>query len=361
MVPSEVMLMIASSDDSTMAAKSTWACSARLRSARKSRTAYCRRRSRRAARTVLTSVETWTGRFMSVMGPTAWSARKSLVDSGPGGVRTTRGKSDQGGWVESHPARRRTLSPRRASAVTTATPAPRSASRQTSSMVLQMKQRAPAVSRRSRLTAASRAVGGSTRTRSSSTSARSSHILWPLERLVRPVISRGAAEHTLEVLEWLPDLDAALAEAQLPNGPLVLTAPFLDDRDRLPHFANRLEIAEEDDGLGEVGRVDRRRQRADHTVLCNDEDGHHALVAEVREKLVKLGGEEPLLGHCVQIAVQAVDDDDLRPRLSAFPLGGPADAVGEFTWRELGRVNRLDFDAARIEVLGDIHPEAGRS
>lgn len=43
------------------------ASSDRARSARCSRTAYCRRRSRRAARTVLTTAETWTGRFIRVI------------------------------------------------------------------------------------------------------------------------------------------------------------------------------------------------------------------------------------------------------------------------------------------------------
>ena len=50
----------------------------------------------------------------------------------------------------------------------------------------------------------------------------------------------------------------------------------------------------------------------------------------------------------------------LRPRRAVGPLDGRPDAVGELARRELGRVDGLDGDAARLDVLRDVHPEARR-
>ena len=95
-------------------------------------------------------------------------------------------------------------------------------------------------------------------------------------------------------------------------------------------------------------------------MLGDDEEGHDPLVAEVGEQFMELGDQEPLLGHRVQVAVQAVDDDHFRPRLAVFSLDGRPDAVGELPRRQLGRVDRLDGDVARVDVLRDVHPEARR-
>lgn len=83
-------------------------------------------------------------------------------------------------------------------------------------------------------------------------------------------------------------------------------------------------------------------------------------MAEVGKKLMELGREETFLRHRLQVAVQAVDHDHFCPRLTVFPLDGPADLVGKLPRRKLGRVDGLDGDVARVEVSGKVHPEAGR-
>ena len=98
--------------------------------------------------------------------------------------------------------------------------------------------------------------------------------------------------------------------------------------------------------------------RPDEAVLGDDEERHDALVPEVGQELVELGDEEPLLGHGVEVAVQAVDDDDPRARRAVRLLDGRPDLVGELARRQLGRVDGLDADAARLDVRRDVHPQA---
>ena len=45
-----------------------------------------------------------------------------------------------------------------------------------------------------------------------------------------------------------------------------------------------------------------------------DQDGRDALLRQIHQQLVQLDGQEALFGHRVQIAVEAVDDDDLDAR-----------------------------------------------
>ena len=54
-----------------------------------------------------------------------------------------------------------------------------------------------------------------------------------------------------------------------------------------------------------------------------DQDRRDALLTQVHQQLVQLNGQEPLFGHRIQIAVQAVDDDDLGVLL----LDGDANPV----------------------------------
>ena len=61
------------------------------------------------------------------------------------------------------------------------------------------------------------------------------------------------------------------------------------------------------------------------------------LLAEVGQDFMELSNEKALLGHGVQVAVQAVDDDDH----GAVALDCAADGVGKFAWRQLRRVDPL--------------------
>jgi hypothetical protein len=76
----------------------------------------------------------------------------------------------------------------------------------------------------------------------------------------------------VELPERLPDLDAVLAQAQLADRPLVPAAPLLDHGKSLPHLARRLEVAEQDDRVRQVGHVHGGGHAlADQPVLRGDE------------------------------------------------------------------------------------------
>ena len=80
-----------------------------------------------------------------------------------------------------------------------------------------------------------------------------------------------------------------------------------------------------------------------------------ARLPEVGQQLVQLDDQEALLGHGVEVAVQAVDDDDG----GAAVLDGPADGVGELARRQLGRVDLLHGHAPGVDVLPQVDPQAG--
>ena len=84
---------------------------------------------------------------------------------------------------------------------------------------------------------------------------------------------------------------------------------LLDHRDRAPDAAERLEIAQQDDGVGQIGDVDRLLHVADQAVLRDGEEGRRALAVQVLQQLVHMQDQELLLGHRRLIAVEAVDHD----------------------------------------------------
>jgi hypothetical protein len=140
----------------------------------------------------------------------------------------------------------------------------------------------------------------------------------------------------------------AVVEAELADRALVRAAALLHHRDRLPDLAARLEVAEQDHGVDEVARLDRRLHRAaDEPGVRRHEQRRDAALAEVGEQLVELHGEEALLGHRVEVAVEAVDHDGCA-RLAPPP---PSDRGDELAGRELGRIDRLDRHACRARTL----------
>ena len=97
---------------------------------------------------------------------------------------------------------------------------------------------------------------------------------------------------------------------EVADGGVVHAAALLHDRDRLADPSLRLEVAQQDHAVGEIADVDRRVHRADQAVLREHEHRGHAVLPEVAEQLVQMQQEEPLLRHRVEIAVEAVDDQD---------------------------------------------------
>ena len=67
-----------------------------------------------------------------------------------------------------------------------------------------------------------------------------------------------------------------LVDAEFADRVLVRAGALLDDRHRAPHAAERLEIAQHDHGVGEIGDIDRLLHVADHAVLRHGQEGRHA-------------------------------------------------------------------------------------
>ena len=81
---------------------------------------------------------------------------------------------------------------------------------------------------------------------------------------------RNAAQHALEVRERLTDRDAALVDAHLAHRGLVRADSFLDNRDRASDLAERFEVPDEQDRVGQITDVERRGDLLpDEAVLGN--------------------------------------------------------------------------------------------
>ena len=117
-----------------------------------------------------------------------------------------------------------------------------------------------------------------------------------------------------------------------------------------------LEVAQQDDRVGEVARVDRASASAPTRPCWATTEIVDTPAAEVGEQLVELRDEEPLLGHGVEVAVEAVDDDHRRVRRCSTAR---RIAVGELAGRELGGVDLREHDAAARDVAVDVDAEAG--
>src|SRR5947209_8220088 len=155
-------------------------------------------------------------------------------------VRTTNGKSDQGGCLPTQSVR--AASPvLKASSATTAAPAPSCRAFTNWSMSLHTTAVRPAAPSWSAAASPSRPVGAKTRT-----------------------LVRG------------PDLNTAFCQAKLADGVLVSAAALFNHRQRATHQPVGLEIAKHDHCVAQVADIQRRLHRAHQAVLGEDQDGHHA-------------------------------------------------------------------------------------
>ena len=174
------------------------------------------------------------------------------------------------------------------------------------------------------------------------------------QRIVRAFVDRHAGEDAAELAQRFTDANAALVHAEFANGALVDAAAFLHHRDRLPHFAPGFEVAQQDHGVGEVAGIHRRvHLRADDAVMRANQQRRHALLRQVHQHLVQLDGEEALLGHGVEVAVEAVDDDDL----DAVAFDGLANLVRELARRQFRRIDLHQLDQAGLDLVFQIDAE----
>src|SRR3954471_21026210 len=351
-----------------MGLRSSWPSMARNSSLRRSasawrasrpRTSYWRRRVRSAALTALTRVLRRAGR--SRMGALPSGTRASSTRSllSPLRVNTISGRSDQGGCSSSTASRPSITSGWSASSARMTAPAPAAISRNSSSALAQAWPGTSIVARSWQASTPSRPVGARTSTRCSWGSSSLNFGLLgraavAQERLGGPRVLETSAEHPLEFLDLSSDPDPAGADAQLAHRVLVGAGAPLDQRDRLADLTERLEVAQQDHRIGQVGEVDRRLQGLPHeTRLGHHQQGQHPLLVEVGEQLVQMEQEEALLRHGVPVAVQAVEHHD-----ADAVLDRAADVEGELARRQLGGIDLADRDAPLLDLTaqGEAEP-----
>src|SRR5918998_6905096 len=84
-------------------------------------------------------------------------------------------------------------------------------------------------------------------------------------------VPRYAGEHALEFLDRRPDAHSAV-EVILADCCLVSATAVLQHRDGFAHLASRLEVAQENNGIGEEAHVKWGLRAADHPMLRHDQD-----------------------------------------------------------------------------------------
>src|SRR5438552_2135159 len=134
----------------------------------------------------------------------------------------------------------------------------------------------------------------------------------------------------MEFLQRRAYLNTAGAERELAERSFVLAASLFHHRNGLPDCSGTFKVSEQDHGIREVAGVHGRLHRtSDETVLRDDHECYHALLAKVRQEFMQLNDHEPFLGHGIEIAVQAVNDNELCPVM----IDSLAHPMREFTRR----------------------------
>src|SRR5579872_919422 len=168
---------------------------------------------------------------------------------------------------------------------------------------------------------------------------------------------RSSAQHVLKILQGLADTNTAAAlEHEFPDGALMMTAAFLEQRQSRPYRSRRLEKAHADDGISQIADIHGRLGGHEHPVLRENEKCQHAALVQVGGQLVQLIAEVTLARHGVQVAVERVDDHQL-----ATARDCPLDAVGELPGRDLGRVDLLQADRALAHEMREVEAELLRA
>ena len=142
----------------------------------------------------------------------------------------------------------------------------------------------------------------------------------------------------------------------LADGLLVRAAALLHDGDRLADRAVGLEIAQQHDGVGQVADVDRADHRLpEEPVLRHHQERRDAPLPEIASAARAAAGQRPLLGHRVQVAVEAVDDDDPRPVLDGGRVTEATNSPGPIS----RGIDLREIETAAVDGRVEIEPQAG--
>src|SRR6185437_8929247 len=329
--------------------RSDWAvrsCSSSIASASR-----WRRRVRTTERAALTRLIGCSGRSSTVTLPSRSMEAWVCGRTGASRLRNRMiGKSDQGGWV-SRKARSGCGSSRSNASSATTRPAASPKPTRRSSKLAMVSASRPAALTMPAMTFASRPTGASTRI---GPAASSVGIRPRLEkRGSRAGEGGNAGQHALELRQHRTHAQALAVDKELPDRRFVSSGALLHHRKRAADAPARLEEAQQQHRVGEVGEVDRGLHGADQAVLGEDHDGHHALLAEIAQQLVHLQGEVGLLRHGVLVAGERVQHDDAGAGFDSV-----ADHGRQFAGRELGGVHVLQAEQAGALVLRQVDAHA---
>ena len=129
---------------------------------------------------------------------------------------------------------------------------------------------------------------------------------------------------------------------------------LLDDGHRAPDRAQRLEISQQDHGVGEIGHIDRRLHVADQPMLRHRHERRGPAAVQILQQFVHMQDEGIFFRHRGLIAVEAVDYHGLDLVL-VDPL---ADAMGELAGRQFRGVDLIDEKLAAALHLLEVDAEA---
>ena len=137
---------------------------------------------------------------------------------------------------------------------------------------------------------------------------------------------RYSAEDTVEAAEWFAHLDLPIFQSELSKAALVRAAPLFDDGNGLFHSSLGFEVTQENDRIGKISEVDGRLHVGDEPLLGKNHQSEDALMIKVGEELMQLEGKKAFFGHGIEVAIDAVDDDEAR----LFCIHAVANARHEF-------------------------------
>src|SRR6185295_1527058 len=226
-------------------------------------------------------------------------------------VRTTNGRSDQGGCILTHSDRTARSLPNRASSASSTASVSARILAVSSSRSLQTYACKPARFRRSADAAPSRPIGVRMRIRAFAGSACTMLVAEQRDGVAR--VGRCAGKDTAEVDQWRSHRDAIGTQSEFSDRVLMIAAALLHDRQRAPDHSAVLEVTEHQHGVAQIADIERSGHRADQAVLGRHQYAQNTLLIEVSQQLVHLQDEKAAFGHRVQIAVEAVHDHDARP------------------------------------------------
>src|SRR4051812_13935314 len=80
-------------------------------------------------------------------------------------------------------------------------------------------------------------------------------------------------------------------------------------------------------------------------MLSQDQDRQNSALTKVGQQFVHLQDQKSLVRHCIEVAIQTVDDDHSR----AICFNTALNIDGELAWRQLGWINLLQADEATVK------------